>query len=216
MSETPQTLARPLAKRVTDLPPPPAPAEEADAHPLLAEGAIAALADGKTKYTDRPGIIGLRRWVANHLNSLGNVNIEPNQVTITCGVDEARFVAVTYLAYDGQTNFAAKFDTLSTEKVISLEQHSEQSNALLDGENGQHIIWDMSQGTATVEPITSRNLTEKTLFIGTFPGVGDGWRVGWMAGHADHAKIRSYKQSMTICTPSASQWAVLKLLEGQS
>jgi hypothetical protein len=216
MSNAPQKMARPLAARVTDLTPLHSPAEENAPDLSLIEGAVAALADGKTKYTDRPGIIGLRQWVADHLNGLGEVNIEPNQVTITCGVVEARFVAVTYLEYGGQTNFAAKFGTLRTGNVIYLHQQYEQASTLLNDADGQHIIWDMSQGAADIAPITTRNLTHHTLFIGVFPGVGDGWRVGWMAGHAEHAKIRSYKQSMTICTPSTSQWAVLNLLEGNA
>jgi DNA-binding transcriptional MocR family regulator len=216
MTDAPQTLARPLASRIADLPPPQTQAEEASPNPLLLEGAVEALAAGKTKYTDRPGIVGLRQWVANHLNQLGGLDLSADQVTVTCGIEEARFVAVTYLEYDGQTQFAAKFDTLQTEKVIYLQQQSAQVQEILDAATGQHIIWELSVHEPSIDHIIDRNLTDRTLFVGSFPGVGDGWRVGWMAGHTDHAKLRSYKQSMTICTPSASQWAVLNLLEAGS
>jgi len=216
MSDAPQTLARPLATRVADLPPVESPSGGETPDASLIEGAVAALEAGKTKYTDRPGIIGLRSWVADHLNSLGDVNLSPNQVTITCGVEEARFVAVTYLEYAGKSNFAAKFDTLHTERVIYLHQSDTKAASILVEATNHHIIWELSLAAPSISAVAKPELRDHTLFIGSFPGVGDGWRVGWMAGHADHAKLRSYKQSMTICTPSASQWAVLNLLEANA
>ena len=40
-----------------------------------------------------------------------------------------------------------------------------------------------------------------------------GWRVGWMAGSQAVEKLRSFKQSMTICATSVSQWAAVEMMK---
>jgi DNA-binding transcriptional MocR family regulator len=49
---------------------------------------------------------------------------------------------------------------------------------------------------------------DRTITIGEFETL-PGWRVGWMAGSKAANKLRAYKQSMTICSTSISQWAAL-------
>ena len=97
----PQTLSRPLAARVTGLPepavfPPGSPVSQA-----VIDAAVEALAAGKTHYTDRPGILPLRVWVTEYLKARCAVDYRPDEVTITCGATEARFVAVKQFAPAG-------------------------------------------------------------------------------------------------------------------
>jgi aspartate/methionine/tyrosine aminotransferase len=50
------------------------------------------------------------------------------------------------------------------------------------------------------------------VVIGGLDDVLPGWRVGWLAGSEVAEKLRSLKQSMTICTTSVSQWAAVALM----
>ena len=92
----PQTLTRPLATRIAGLP---EILERTDT-PMIPEAvidaALEALKAGRTHYTDRPGILGLRKWVSEHLQQL-NIASKPDDVTITCGATEARFVIIKRL-----------------------------------------------------------------------------------------------------------------------
>ncbi|MEO0562393.1 MAG: hypothetical protein AAF125_09770 [Chloroflexota bacterium] len=176
----------------------------------LVDGAVAALDAGKTKYTDRPGIVGLRQWVADDLNRRYDLGLGANQVTITCGLEEARFVAVTYLAYGGQVELSVPLDEVDNDVLVYKTSWDTDQSSVADGQN---IVLDVSGGLPEAHPSQQPALAPRTITIGQFPNIGEGWRVAWMAGHDQHAKIRSYKQSMTICTPSVSQWAVLGMLE---
>ena len=94
----PQTLSRPLAARVASLP---AAEEPIDAPPVSAgviAAAEAALEAGKTHYTDRPGILPLRERISEWF---GYLDIPPDQITITIGVTEARFVTFKQLVPEG-------------------------------------------------------------------------------------------------------------------
>lgn len=96
------TLTRPLADRIVGLPDTPELADSPEAPPqAVIEAAIKALDEGRTHYTDRPGILPLRQWVADRLQTRYNIAMSPDDVTITCGAAEARFVCVTQLAKDG-------------------------------------------------------------------------------------------------------------------
>ena len=97
----PQTLSRPLATRVAGLPGPIEQSAGPDLPPAAIEAACEALDAGKTHYTDRPGILPLRTWVADDLNARFGLDISPDAITITCGSTEARFVAVYKLVPAG-------------------------------------------------------------------------------------------------------------------
>ncbi len=210
MTDFPQHLLRPLAARVAALNEQLASDDTYAASVALIEGASAALAAGKTKYADRAGIPGLRQWVAADLNRRYQLGMSADAVTITCGVEEALFIAVTCLGHSGQV----MFPLLPTGSLVYLPQWESASDDLLNRvDMAQHIIWDMRQGDAPNHPAQNPERVARTVSIGVFPAVGEGWRVGWLAGHADHAQLRAYKQSLSICTPSVSQWAVLAHLE---
>ena len=63
------------------------------------EAAKAALDAGATHYTDRPGVADLREAVAIKLAETNRVAVAPaDEVLITCGVQEALYLALQVLA----------------------------------------------------------------------------------------------------------------------
>jgi len=71
------------------------------AAPAIVAAAVKALDKGETHYTDRPGIVGLRTWVTEYIGKNFGVELQPGEVTITCGSTEGRFVAVKQLTKPG-------------------------------------------------------------------------------------------------------------------
>lgn len=238
----PQTLARPLAARVADLA---APVERVDS-PTIPESviqrAVAAMRDGHTHYTDRPGILGLRTIAVDKLGRQYGIEMSPDEVTITCGATEARFVALKQLARSGTAVLCAGEGEaiVNAAKLLGVEIVGTRSAAplpdnisilyltpaddraaidsLLEAavQNGWWVIWDTADGiTGDFHPAQNPALAAKTITIGSFSREMPGWRVGWMAGSQMANKLRAFKQSMTICTTSVSQWAALGLHESE-
>ena len=251
---TAQTLTRPLATRITRLPDV---VEQTDS-PLIPEGvieaAIQALRDGKTHYTDRPGILGLRKWVTDTLQTQYNVTLKPDAVTITCGATEARFVIIKRLVkaegvilcpgdsavIEGAAQLvdASITHEVSDPTTIKLlyatpKDPLETLTPLLKQAeaNGWWVVWDVSKssepspestptaavngggGKTAFHPAQNEALAGKVISIGSFSDVMPWWRVGWMAGSEMADKLRAYKQSLTICSTSISQWAGMGLME---
>ncbi|MEW6579155.1 MAG: hypothetical protein AB1435_08165 [Chloroflexota bacterium] len=234
---TPRTLVRPLAARTLGLPAPvplpPGPALS----PAVREAACAALDAGKTHYTDRPGILPLRQWVSAHLREQYGLDISPDAVTITCGGTEARFVAVKKLAAAGTAIVcpgdpariagAARLCGVEVtaqvnepEVVSALYLTPADPRPVMDAllsvarERGWWVIWDVSgaQG-GDFHPAQDEALAPQTVTLGSLSDYLPGWRVGWMAGSRRAAELRAFKQSMTICSVSVSQWAATGLVE---
>ncbi len=234
---TPATLARPLAQRVQGLPAP-APLPPAPSlSPAVIEAAVAALDAGKTHYTDRPGILPLREWVSAHLRAQYGLDMSPDAVTITCGGTEARFVAIKKLAPAGSvlvcpgdpgriagaahlcgvtvTAQATDPDAVSALYLTPADPRSSVDSLLTAArERGWWIIWDIS-GTpvGSFHPAQEAVLAPQTVTLGSLSDYLPGWRVGWMAGSRRAAELRAFKQSMTICSVSISQWAAAGLVE---
>ena len=232
---TPEQLSRPLADRVATLPDvvdrndnPPTPE-------AVQTAAIQALADGKTHYTDRPGILPLRTWVVDQLNAHG-LTLSPDAVTITCGITEARFVTIRVLAAAGshvycpgdsmsiigavqlaEANLAQSADGQSISVAYVTSQDSDEAietaASLMKANNGW-LIWEQMSDEISQHPAAIYlDLADRIVSIGGFESQLPGWRIGWMAGSEKAGKLRAYKQSMTICSPSISQWAALGLVE---
>jgi aspartate/methionine/tyrosine aminotransferase len=242
----PQTLSRPLAARVTDLP---APRELEPGSPIpqaVIKAGIQALADGKTKYTDRPGIFPLRSWVADYLKDQFDVDVSPDEVTITCGETEARFVTVKHLGAPGSCivyagepppiDGVAKLvgvqevtTTVGDAARVSLlyltprdDLHALGPLLKLVEQHNWWIVYDVSGGIPETgldthwHPAQKLELAPRTVTIGGLSDQLPGWRIGWMAGSEQALKLRAYKQSMTICSTSVSQWAALGLVGGDA
>jgi aspartate/methionine/tyrosine aminotransferase len=68
-------------------------------------------------------------------------------------------------------------------------------------------------GDSGFHPAQNADLAARVVTIGSLSAYIPGWRMGWMAGSEMAGKLRAYKQSMTICSTSVSQWAALGLVE---
>jgi len=234
-----QKLAVPLASRVAALPAAPDTESPAVVQATVASAAAQAMNAGHTHYTDRPGILPLRQHVVETLGATNGIEISADEVTITCGAVEGRFVALKQLVKAGSKVLAASADSLiaapaeligagftisAGEEGISLlyltpADDPQQRDALLQqaAANGWWVIWDMSVSgsSSAFHPAQHPALAKKTITLGEVSELS-GWRVGWMAGSEAANKLRAFKQSMTICTTSVSQWAALGLKGSQS
>lgn len=234
----PQQLARPLAQRVAELPDAAAPSGEDNALPeTVQQAAFEALARGETHYTDRPGILPLRKQAVNWLGSHYGLELGADEVTITCGATEARFVALKQLVAPGKHVLALSsshyIEAAAQLLGLSLRQQVDDFSGIgvvyltaaddpelvrqvLDqaATTDCWILWDTSVAPAAgLHPAHHPDLTGRVISIGSFSDALPGWRVGWMAGSKVANKLRAYKQSMTICSTSISQWAALGLAE---
>lgn len=241
------TLSRPLADRVGKLEMPQFISVEADVPQAAQDAAIQALADGKTHYTDRPGIVPLREWVAQYINDLYGFTLDKDEVTITCGLEEAIFTCVMVLAEsaifvsgDGSHLHGAatlknvpmiySIDDLQDGTLIYLTNTDSKIQDILEKANPETcwIVWEETpRGTSERHPALNEKWADRTVTIDSMEnpisGQQDGWmdsnqnnlagwRIGWMAGSEMAGKLRSFKQSMTICSPSISQWAAYGLV----
>lgn len=205
---------------------------------IARDAAMDALARGETHYTDRPGILILRQKVAEMLQSRYGLEADPNTIVITCGDTEARFVAVQCLlgAGDGllcldnadllkgamiirDANLLGTEDSLEQVKVLYLTSATDE--ALRDdylqqaAERGWWVIFE-AVNASSFHPAQNAVLKDKVVTIGAL-GAEDGlqsWRVGFFHAPSGEApELRSFKQALTICTTSLSQYAALAVME---
>ena len=236
----PQTLSRPLAKRVAGLADLSAAAPRTDAPPSpshVIEAAAAASDRGETHYTDRPGIPELRAWVAEYLATRWQVTVDPSAVTITCGSTEARYVALTLLTPPGSqvlcpgdaTPIRSPLRLLGAGitqspaaeniSVLYLQPAAPSALALLEQAKATDwwIIWDISFAPAgAFHPAQDSALARRVVTINSLSPSLAGWRLGWMAGSEAALRLRAGKQAITICTTAVSQWAGLAFLQRKS
>ena len=66
----------------------------------LVEAAIAALEAGETHYADVPGVFKLRKLIGNYFQELGTSNINAENVLVTTGINESRFLSIQVLGQD--------------------------------------------------------------------------------------------------------------------
>lgn len=218
-------LTRPLADRLESLPAPIFASSAGNAPPAVIEHAAEAIDAGRTHYTDRPGILPLRQNISAFLDRAG-ASIKPDAITITCGVIESRFVAFKQMLKPGDSVAAAAASAadlrglcaLLSLKLIETDDLAAADSAQLiftsderqlaaalanPGKPWIVHLWRLGSPAAVPE-----DGADRVIIIGEFEQL-PGWRVGWMAGSSAASKLRAYKQSMTICTPSVSQWAAL-------
>ena len=205
---------------------------------LAREAAMDALARGETHYTDRPGILPLRQKVADLLQSRYDIEANPNEVVITCGDTEARFVAAQCLLGAGDGLLCLEHADLlngatiirdakllkvgeELEQVKTLYLTSDTDEALRDdylqkaSEQGWWVIFEVVDDSS-FHPAQNAALKDKVVTIGAL-GKTDGlesWRVGFFHAPSGEApELRSFKQALTICTTSLSQYAALVIME---
>jgi aspartate aminotransferase len=205
---------------------------------FVRDAAIAALERGETHYTDRPGILPLRKKVAELLQTRYSLEADPSTIVITCGDTEARFVSVQCLLGSGDAllclentslleaaliirdaKLVKPSEGLEHVKVLYLtsDTNEAQRNIYLQHakENNWWIIFEVTSDN-TFHPTRDAALKDKVVTIG---GIGraqglESWRVGFLhAPKGEAPELRSFKQALTICTTSLSQYAALALME---
>lgn len=211
---------------------------DAEVPAVAREGSIAALERGETHYTDRPGILALRQRVAEQLQTRYGTAVDPVKgVVITCGVTEARFVAVQQLLAAGTGTLVALLHPdrvagacvvrdlrlagpdAAVEGPVLLYVPADAPSTTRDpwlaraAEHGWAVLFEAGEGG--FHP-ASVGLGEQTVTIGAL-GLDQGleaWRVGYLAAPAATAgPLRDFKQALTICTTNLSQWGALALME---
>ena len=244
-----KTLTRPLAARTQHLPDIVEYAVHGESSRKVNKAAIKALEDGKTKYTDRPGILPLRQWVSDRVQEEEGVSIAPDAVTVTCGMQEAYFCVIKTLASDGRIFMRHAADEGQIRAAAQLAGATIVDDADADDiqlvfignsldvgveiaqRNDAYICYRFIHEGASNHPTDALNAIkakgERVVIVGDFEfetlnhveslrflmSANPGWRIAWMAGSDKAKQLRAYKQSMTICSPSISQWAVWGALE---
>ena len=238
-------LAVPLARRteqlrVTDTTTPAAERSASEVAASARTAAAAALDRGETHYTDRPGIAPLRRAVAAALSALRSAPLSERDVVITCGVTEARFVAIQRLLPAGSGTVVAlgHRDRLEGACIIrdvtlvgadaagdvgddalvyvpaDADPASLRTWLALAVEHRWPIVHELDRLHGS--PLEHDGTFELTVTIGDLaaPHGAEAWRVGYLAApDVLVGPLREFKQSLTLCTTNVSQWGVLALLE---
>jgi aspartate/methionine/tyrosine aminotransferase len=229
----PDSLTRPLAQRVEAL----RGMADVPSHPRndsteVIEAASDALARGETHYTDRAGIMPLRTLVSERLASQCGISVEPKAVTITCGQIEATSIAVRVLGKP-QTDIVCPSmfpgvigvaHLIGARVVPHLGQASTVSLAYLTPgdppeqiatlvQSSPYIVWDLSVLGYAPHPAQDPAIAQRVTTVNSLDGILPGWRVGWIAGSEMPDRLRGFKQALTICTTSVSQWAALAWLK---
>lgn len=227
-------LSVPLAARIAALPPAVAPAASpGDTLPPAARAAVLdALDRGETHYTDRPGVPELRARIAARLTARFGLTVKGgSDVVVTCGVEEARFVALQELAKPGSIVFAVGnaaervagaaairgagvVPTPVPEAVLAFLPASAGEPALraaLDQIGPDTVVVFEDDAGPGFHPAAVADFAARTVTIGDLvaPGLA-GARVGFLAAPTLRAPaLRDFKQALTICTTNLSQWAAL-------
>ncbi|MEX2500823.1 MAG: aminotransferase class I/II-fold pyridoxal phosphate-dependent enzyme [Trueperaceae bacterium] len=234
-------LAVPLAKRIARLDPV-GDAGMASAAPVPAaarDAAMDALDRGETHYTDRPGIVPLRERVAERLQADHGVQVDSKQgVVITCGVTEARFVAVQQLLASGAGTVVALAHperlagACAIRDVSLVGPDADPSSPVLvylceGADPAQRDAW-LARAQAADWPVVAEvgpgfdghpaayGLHDRTVTIGDVgtPHGAEAWRIGFLAAPAaTTGPLRDFKQALTICTTNVTQWGALALME---
>jgi len=200
-----------------------------------------ALDRGETHYTDRPGIGPLRTLVAKRLSERFAFDVDGDAgVVITCGVTEARFVAMQQLVGVGGVVVAlsnperiAAACVVRGASVVGPDAASDGVAAVYLGAdadpearerwlatavaNDLAVVFEPGEGE--VRHPAADGAGAHTVTIG---GIGhesglEGWRVGYLAAPvAKAAPLRDFKQALTLCTTNLSQWGALALMEASA
>jgi aspartate/methionine/tyrosine aminotransferase len=206
-------------------------AEVASAHIRLA--VEAALDRGETHYTDRPGILLLREKIAGLLRDRFGVEMSAkNDVIVTCGVTEARFLAIEQLLQPGDVLGAPGSGKLlfgaallrgaelasaipANARMVCLKSSSGEGllrSQLALTPASALILFEVDKSENGFHPGQLEGLQNRTITIG---GLGEeSWRIGYLASPGGPSGIlRDFKQALTICSTNLSQWALLAALE---
>jgi aspartate/methionine/tyrosine aminotransferase len=193
-----------------------------------------ALDRGETHYTDRPGVLLLREKIAQALRErFGILTDAKREVIVTCGVTEARFLAIQQLLQPGDSLAAPSAKHLlfgaavlrGAELIESIPANvrmvyllSSTPEATLRSQlalapSSAIVLFEIDERGSGFHPGQIESFAHRTITIG---GLGEeSWRIGylaWPGGASD--SLRDFKQNLTICSTNLSQWASLAAFEG--
>ena len=202
--------------------------------PILA-AVTAALDRGETHYTDRPGILPLREKVAASLALRFNVKTRPeNDVIVTCGVTEARFITIQQLLKPGDTLAAplladriagaALLRRVTLARDVDPSVHlvyltsstpaADVQRHLASAPETALILFEIDDSDSRFHPAQLAGFAERTVTIGDLGAAS--WRTGYLASPGSFAaRLRDFKQALTICSTNLSQWAALAATEAR-
>jgi len=192
-----------------------------------------ALDRGETHYTDRPGILRLRERIAVTLKERFQIAADAkNDIIVTCGVTEARFVAIQQLAEPGDIVSAPAADSQIFGAVLlrraellneigadtaliyltSSTPEAELRKSLANTPGAALVLYEVDGSASRFHPAQIAGFEDRTLTIGS---LGDeSWRIGYLVSPSSFSGgLRDFKQALTICSTSLSQWAALAFEE---
>jgi hypothetical protein len=186
------------------------PATLAPSPELLADLAM-QLEAGETHYTTRPGLVELRRGIADALADLGLPDFGVDGVVVTAGEGEALFA--TLLSLDVKDGGEIQLITNDTRHaaLLTILGVREVSSGAGDDEGVPRIVC-LWRAVGFEASITTTDLRPDDLFVGTLDGLPGmpPFRLGFAAG-APHRirRVMTWKQAWSICSPAPSQRAAL-------
>jgi aspartate/methionine/tyrosine aminotransferase len=192
-----------------------------------------ALDRGETHYTDRPGVLRLREKIALTLNRRFQIAVDPkNDIIVTCGVTEARFVAIQQLLKPGEIlaapaasdrifgaarlRRAQVVDEVSANSALiyltSSTPEAEIRKTLATVPPAALLLYEVDDMESRFHPAQVADFEDRTV---TISGLGDeSWRVGYLVSPSSFSGgLRDFKQALTICSTNLSQWAALAFEE---
>ncbi len=192
-----------------------------------------ALTRGETHYTDRPGILSLREKIAHSVRSRFELSIDAeNDIIITCGVTEARFVAIQQVLQPDQIlvapslcdriHGAAVLRRASIQKeaspnaslvyLASSMPEEQLRSCLAATPKSALVLFEIDEPENCFHPSRMPGFEDRTITIGNLGE--ESWRVGYLASPGVFSPaLRDFKQALTICSTNLSQWAALAFEE---
>ena len=192
-----------------------------------------ALLRGETHYTDRPGLLALRVAIAEKLIERFAMQVDAEaDMVVTCGVTEARFVALQQLLGPDAILVAplhgervegaallrrAHLVTVAVTNATALYLVSSMAEpecraAIAAAPANASIVYEIERDANAFHPAKIAGCAARTTTIGELGS--DGWRIGYLVSpRAASPGMRDFKLALTICSSSLSQWAMLAALK---
>lgn len=193
------------------------PAREPEAVPeVILAGVERALLEGETHYTSRPGLPELRETIARRLPDR-----DREEVVVCAGGSEALFTVLGALSPEPGSRFEVDPElearALPLFELFGLRRRESEDEPA-------HIVYRRSTSTAGLLTENAEILdcgsrleapagsSSEAVFVGDLDAIEglESFRVGFVSARAPLvARVRSFKQALSICTAAPSQRAAV-------
>ena len=172
----------------------------------LANAVRNALLNGDTHYTSRPGIPELRQAIAEALSRAGAPKRTAEEIVICSGASEALFVVLLALQLEPGDRVSVLGEQGEAKALASLFDIEVSAN---DAAGDIYCVGaEMARGAKAPESATIVGHLDHLSGMTPF-------RVGYVSAPPSLiAKVRRFKQALSICTAAPSQRAALAALGG--